>query len=232
MATVQVDLSEYDMLREAKNKAEAEVKELRNTIQGIENNSRVIIKTAYKYPYIDINNIVKRIRDLIIDYKDFNDIRQQNTESWCTGNTINYKFDEGIYNKLYSIIKENIEYNCTFNIIENQSSQYINFDDVKCSVEEHYKKEINETINRYKETINSYNKLKKDIENKIRKKYIDRINQLAETLKRTIEERDNFIKDMETKISKLNNTIKESRTKIQILEKRKKNLFSKIFGWG
>ena len=221
MATVQVDLSEYDMLREAKNKAEAEVKELRNTIQGIENNSRVILKTAYKYPYIDINNIVKRIRDLIIDYKDFNDIRQQNTESWCTRNTINYKFDEGIYNKLYNIIKENIEYNCTFNAIENQSSQYINFNDVKCSVEEHYKKEINKTINRYKETINSYNKLKENIENKIRKKYIDRINQLAETLKRTIEERDNFIKDMETKISKLNNTIKESRTKIQMLEKRK-----------
>ena len=33
MAMVQVDLSEYDMLREAKNKAENEVKELKEEIK-------------------------------------------------------------------------------------------------------------------------------------------------------------------------------------------------------
>lgn len=48
MAMVQVDLSEYDMLREAKNKAEEEVKELKETINGLKDKSRVIIHTKYK----------------------------------------------------------------------------------------------------------------------------------------------------------------------------------------
>ena len=40
MAMVQVDLSEYDMLREAKNKAENEVKELKEEIKEYQKKSK------------------------------------------------------------------------------------------------------------------------------------------------------------------------------------------------
>lgn len=43
MAMIQVDLSEYDMLREAKNKAEKRVEELEDEIKGLKDKSRVII---------------------------------------------------------------------------------------------------------------------------------------------------------------------------------------------
>lgn len=69
MAMVQVDLSEYDMLREAKDKAEKRVKELEEDIKGLKDKSRVILTTEYKYPTVnekivdDINRLVILLRD-------------------------------------------------------------------------------------------------------------------------------------------------------------------------
>lgn len=48
MATVTIDISEYDMLRNGKEQAEAEVKTLREDIKGLKDKSRVIITTITK----------------------------------------------------------------------------------------------------------------------------------------------------------------------------------------
>ena len=45
MATVTLDSSEYDMLRENKKKAEEEVKELKEILKGLKDKSRVILTT-------------------------------------------------------------------------------------------------------------------------------------------------------------------------------------------
>ena len=45
MATVTIDISEYDMLRNGKEQAEAEVKALKEDIKGLKDKSRVIITT-------------------------------------------------------------------------------------------------------------------------------------------------------------------------------------------
>lgn len=45
MAIVQVDLSEYDMLRQAKQKAEDECAELKESIKALKNSSKAIVKT-------------------------------------------------------------------------------------------------------------------------------------------------------------------------------------------
>lgn len=72
MAMVQVDLSEYDMLREAKNKAEEEVKELKETINGLKDKSRVILTTKYVYPKVNYERLVSSIIRLITEYKNSN----------------------------------------------------------------------------------------------------------------------------------------------------------------
>ena len=62
MAKLEIELSEFDALRDAKNKAENDLKEskqlhkeeiaeLKNTIKEIEKRARVIIKHKYKYFY-------------------------------------------------------------------------------------------------------------------------------------------------------------------------------------
>lgn len=48
MATVTIDISEYDMLRNGKEQAEAEVKTLKEDIKGLKDKSRVIITTITK----------------------------------------------------------------------------------------------------------------------------------------------------------------------------------------
>lgn len=48
MATVTIDISEYDMLRNGKEQAEAEVKTLKEDIKGLKDKSRVIVTTITK----------------------------------------------------------------------------------------------------------------------------------------------------------------------------------------
>lgn len=48
MATVTIDISEYDMLRNGKEQAEAEVKALKEDIKGLKDKSRVIVTTVIK----------------------------------------------------------------------------------------------------------------------------------------------------------------------------------------
>lgn len=61
MAMVQVDLSEYDMLRESKNKAEDRVNELLKEIEEYKKNARVIVTT--KYAVLGFDKI--KMRDVI-----------------------------------------------------------------------------------------------------------------------------------------------------------------------
>jgi hypothetical protein len=60
MAMVQVDLSEYDMLRQAKQKAEDECAELKENIKALKNSSKAIVRTVH------IKNRVKFDIDKII----------------------------------------------------------------------------------------------------------------------------------------------------------------------
>ena len=54
MAQVNIDLSEYDMLRASKDKAEAEVKELKEEIKKLKDNaSNVIGKNRYYIPSVN-----------------------------------------------------------------------------------------------------------------------------------------------------------------------------------
>lgn len=48
MATVTIDITEYDMLRNGKEQAEAEVRALKKDIEGLKDKSRVIVTTVIK----------------------------------------------------------------------------------------------------------------------------------------------------------------------------------------
>ena len=66
MAQVNVDLSEYDMLREAKTKAESQVKELTEEVKKLKDNAaNVVVRNRYYLPSIDYKRSATNIiRDL------------------------------------------------------------------------------------------------------------------------------------------------------------------------
>ena len=62
MAQVNVDLSEYDMLREAKTKAESQVKELTEEMKKLKDNAaNVVVRNRYYVPMIDYKEGAKRL---------------------------------------------------------------------------------------------------------------------------------------------------------------------------
>lgn len=246
MAMVQVELSEYDMLREAKKKAEKEVEELKETIKGLEDKSRVILTTEYVYPTITKEKLIKDIRYLIESARDiaiFHD-------------TIFSAYPISLSNSVDSIIRKNIVFEnhpFAFNKGKRSSSQYIGFEDVKAKVEAHYKKDIDKAIADYKEAEEDYNKLRDSVEESVREGYENEINRLKEEQKKVLEynkknlskleeEKNTEINELkdkiaelskskEEKISELMATIKEAQAKLEELSgTKKKGLFNKIFG--
>ena len=62
MAKVEIDLSEYDMIREAKKAAESRVEELSKEVENLKNNSKdVVIKNRYYIPTVDYKQAARRI---------------------------------------------------------------------------------------------------------------------------------------------------------------------------
>ena len=195
---VQLNSSEYEAIKEAKEKAENEVRELKNTLEKFKDDSkRVVIKTFCKYPAIDFSIITKEIKRLIHGYvligKDiFNPtvninylkMRDLNSELYC---------------RISDILRENIDYNKISTTIEQCESQFIGFDDRKQEVKNHYKKELEDSISRHNEAEANYINLRNSIQENVESVYINKINRLKETIK----EKDEIIECAYEEISKL-----------------------------
>lgn len=237
MAMVQVDLSEYDMLREAKDKAEKRVKELEEDIKGLKDKSRVILTTEYKYPTVN-KKIVDDINRLVISLGDSapyeNDIR------W--GAAFHINVDSEIKNILSANIKfGSIPYNRIISHSNYFSSQYIGFDDVKARVEAYYKKDIDKAIADYKESEEDYNRLKDSIEERVRDEYSNVIAKLKKDNKLLIEKyeksieditksKDTEIKDLQDKVAELSKSKEEKVAELTaIIEDAQKRL-EEIYG--
>lgn len=248
MAMVQVDLSEYDMLREAKKKAEKEVEELKETVKGLEDKSRVILTTEYVYPTINKNGLYNDIYNLIEKSKMYDKLNPELRFSMRGHYDIPREIDSVLH---YNIKVEGRSYD--LDMSKRASSQYIGFEDIKAKVEEHYKKDLDKAIADYKEAEEDYHKLRDSVEEFVREGYENEINRLKEEQKKVLEynkkrlskleeEKNTEInklkdkitelsKSKEEKISELMATIKEAQAKLEELsETKKKGLFNKIFG--
>lgn len=228
MATVQIDLSEYDILRESKNKAEEEVKTLKETLKGLENKSRVILTTKYVLPNVK-ENLFDELQYLVSRVLANNHYYHSN-----------YNFRKEFENMMFRVIKD-------FNIHDKESSQYIGFEDVRAKVEEHFKEEIKESIEINKKAAYEFEKKMNEAESMVRVEYQDKIDKFTKDRDRLIEknkqEKDKLeqeiynlkqqinelSKSKEEKISELNSIITDAKKKLETLEGKKEGIFSKFF---
>lgn len=220
MAMVQVDLSEYDMLRETKKKAEKEVEELKETLKGLKDKSRVILTTQYVYPRVDYERIHSAIVQLIEAAKDRDDFKDSPRYLMQSNLTIHNSID----NVLRSNIKfDNMPYNPDTR--KYSSSQYIGFEDVKAEVEAHYKKDIDKAIANYKESEEEYHRLENSVEKSVKERYSNTINSLKEDNKFLIDKYKKAIKDItESK----DDEIKALKDKIVELSKSKEEKIAEL----
>jgi predicted nucleic acid-binding Zn-ribbon protein len=236
MAKLEIELSEFDALRDAKNKAEDELKEakqthkeeisdLKSTIKDLENKSRVIIKHKDKYFYkteFDRETIKKLKNSLIFDI---------NYGSISIDRVLgdNYLSQHEKVFTIVDIIVEKIN-ECEFiqpseneikKMFSDQSEpdQYIGFDDVKLEVEKELKdqyinnqKKIEENL---EQQIQKYEDKYKNVETELQSKYDERIRVLEGNLINSKGEVCSLKETHKEEVDKLKETHKEEVDKLK-----------------
>lgn len=138
MAIVQVDLSEYDMLRQAKQKAEDECAELKESIKALKNSSKAIVKTIRVKNRVQFD-IDKIISNTIQKYTDYG--RRFDSPFW--DNSINSTV-------LYESLRAALHVRDAFSYKEDAegevSESFVNFEDVRIKVENKMQDEVNKSI--------------------------------------------------------------------------------------
>lgn len=175
MAKLEIELSEFDALRDAKNKAENDLKELKqshkeeisdlkNTIKDIEKRSRVIVKHKDRYFYRTAfdRETIKSLKNNLkfdIQYGRLN-----------IGRILNDQYLNG-FDKVSTIVDIIVEKINKCNFIEvsdeieelfsenGEPDQYIGFEDIKLEVEKELKDQY----------INNQKKLQENLEQQIKK---------------------------------------------------------------
>lgn len=208
MAKVTVDISEYDALREAKAKAEQEVKELKETIKDLKKGSKVIFQT--KCVGGDVNAAIRCIcsKCASISYHDYLTITN-------------------ILNSLFGGEPRDTYQYINFKDVEAQ---------VEAGISAQKKKELEDAIRYYEkaaleyETKNAslegeYQKQKEVYEN-ASKLQIDKLNEEIKYLNDRIAE---LKKSRNEKIAELEAQIDEAEAKLSDLGARKKGWFNRMF---
>lgn len=103
MATVTIDISEYDMLRNGKEQAEAEVKTLKEDIKGLKDKSRVIITTITKVKE-------RSTYDPLYDYRPGQIISTSESTQFTGFNDIEFEIREKLTKKVQKELDEQREF--------------------------------------------------------------------------------------------------------------------------
>jgi predicted nucleic acid-binding Zn-ribbon protein len=236
MAKVEIDLSEFDAVRNARDKAENELKELKqshkeevselkNTIKEIEKRARVIIKHDDNYFYKTAfdTDTIRKIKDKIT-----NEIFSGRLE-------FDYLFRDrsmGYYDRMSQIadiIIDKINDSDFIQPSENEikkmfsenrePDQYIGFDDIKLEVERELKdqyinnqKKIQEKL---EQQIKDYEDKYQKVDEELRSKHSSRIKSLEDKLNNSQEELDDLKESHKEEVNKLKETHKEEVDKLK-----------------
>lgn len=231
MAKVEIELSEFDAVRNARDKAENELKELKqsykeeiselkNNIKEIEKRARVIIKHDDRYFYKTAfdTDTIRKLKNTMT-----NEINSGRLEfDYIFNNrTIGY-FDK--MSKLAELIIDNIN-NTDFiqasdEVIQvfsenNEPNQYIGFDDIKLEVERELKdqyinnqKKIQEKL---EQQIKDYEDKYQKVDEELRSKHSSRIKLLEDKFNSKQEEVDKLKEIHKEEVDKLKEELKEAQ---------------------
>jgi predicted nucleic acid-binding Zn-ribbon protein len=236
MAKVEIELSEFDAVRNARDKAENELKELKqshkeevselkNNIKEIEKRARVIIKH-------DVNYFYKTAFDTDTIRKIKNKITNEILSGRLEFDNLFRDISMGYYDRMSQIayiIIDKINDSDFIQPSENEikkmfsenrePDQYIGFDDIKLEVERELKdqyinnqKKIQEKL---EQQIKDYEDKYQKIDEELRSKHSSRIKSLEDKLNNSQEELDNLKESHKEEVNKLKESHKEEVDKLK-----------------
>lgn len=203
MAVVNVELSEYDALRESLRDYKERAEKLDNELSGLKKGENVIVTT--KYCVRKVENIEELIRSSIETLRQF----------YANYNYLNYSSFYEFYEflkkpefivRLSEVIRNAFAHSSSFCGIGNyevkqSSTEVQGYNDLRLVIENKLKEEAKAEIDSLKQSyINKkkeYEKKYSEIEDKFKKEYKDEFKEFE----RTIETKDKTIVDLQTKLS-------------------------------
>lgn len=210
MAMLNIDLSEYDMMRETKARLEKQLAEKEDIIKGLESRSRVVIKTDTVVKNLNLDSL----RSVLI---------QEMFGSFIYSQYEHYvPYINKIVPHIVGILKSPEKYGLLREdyVTVGCSSQYVGFDDVRDTIEksyaERFQREIDEERERYIEKRKEYEATKKEILSEIEEDHRSVIQNLKTKHKVQIKAFEdektvlkNEISDLKSQIAQLNKSTKE-----------------------
>lgn len=157
MATLNLDLSEYDSMRESLKAKDSLISKYEKLINDLENKSRVILKTKNVISSTDIDHLVFTI-----------------------GRVLNSRM---VYVSLVDI-KNALNNAITHDLDSRETSiQYIGFDDIEESVRSEFRDQINRELKNLERAKELYEKQTREVETKYKESHEESINILKEKKK-------------------------------------------------
>lgn len=177
MATLNIDLSEYDMMRESKKNLENQVEDFKKIIEGLKDKSRLVVRDRIMYRTIDVEALRTR---LVAEWQ-----YSSYSRAYIAG--FAQQFVDLISHLDYSLYLKGEPKE------ESRSEQYIGFEDIRVLIETSLKEEYKEIwenkIKEAKEQKALYLLKEQEIENEIRATYEG----VIKDLKRRLDEKENII---------------------------------------
>lgn len=196
MAKLEIELSEYDAMREARKAAETRVAELQEELKDLKKGSKVILRRETKYlaECFDTSKLEEIITQQLKE--------AQYRRTYCGGAPLNIQRTVEIcIDSLTKVRKEFLPISTTKSF-PTESDTLIGFEDVRIKVESMFKEQFKEEHRKALEALKS----EKDA-------YTVKYNQIHEELFQEFKETINNLEEKNKKLEKENNSLKEQLEK-------------------
>ncbi len=200
MAKVEIDISEFDALRDQNNERAERIKKLEEELQGANNGTRTLIRNTTIVPNINLNNMYNYIRNI----------------GDCVGGSY-LRSDLGVLSEIAAnYLKFELSQGNTH--VSSESQQFVNFDDIINQVRESTELEVKNSLKVREQQLDvlskKYSQTELEVYERCKKEFDVELDSIQESNKRELNTKDDTIKNLEkinaelqSKVSALTNTI-------------------------
>ncbi len=212
MAQVTVDISEYDALRAQNEERKQKIKDQEKEIGDLKAGTRALFKSYVKIPNFSMNSMIQFLQE--------------------RGGRMGYCMRSDI-GDVSLVANEYLSYLVSRNDLRlhTESQQYVNFDDIVCSVRGDITREVNTELDEKRRELDNlskkYNQTEEEIYNKCKELFDSDIDSINKVHKSTVEEFKEVVSDYKKKVGKLKDKTQELTDSIESY--RRLNWFQRIF---
>lgn len=190
MAVVNVDLSEYDMIRESEKNAKRELAELKKELQSLKDNSSCVVKTRVYHDTINVNRLAEQVKSMMK-----NVLWESPYLCGCTN-----QVSDAIKNCINSVLQQNVNQR-TYFTEDPMQIEVVGFETMRNQVEsilrEQYEKSWQTKIELADQKLNEYYEKIDSIENVLNQKFNKKLSANEDEIKSLKDEL--LSKDLEIK---------------------------------